>query len=224
MTVIEITKRIQTVLQRAIEVKWDKFVAEGERIRHTKKAYEQTCEADCNCADGRPVFYKSRIEGLCILFEFDFTYYHDDGCHMDGMIDYDDDCHCEKEVNYQVKIKKDDCELFQGGFSKTKTTKYVQAYFDEKLPTSFTICQCEEVATIGMWCDECYIKRQHHPEDKEAPCAICHDYEGAWVKTDCNHYFHKSCFTKIDSTRVGDSFCRKCPLCRNMVNNYRSDI
>lgn len=222
MTTIEITKRVQTVIQRAIEVKWDKFVAEGERIRHNERAYEQMCEGDCQ---GRtePIYYEIITKGIRIIFEFDFSYYHADECHMDGMVEYDDECLCEKEVNYQVRLAQDKLRLYQGDFFKTKTKEEVMEYFSN-MPATFTLCQCSRVATYKGWCDECFIKRQYHPEDEESPCAICHDYEGVWLKTDCKHYFHKSCFFKIESKTIDYVECYKCPLCRNMVSNFHTDI
>jgi hypothetical protein len=218
MTTIEITKRVQTVIQRAIEVKWDKFVAEGERIRHDSNAFDRQSTEEIEY-DREPVYYNTFIGEFGLSFEYDFTYFHDETCSEDGMIEYDCNCSCDKEVNYQVILVKDKKVVLQGGFYKTKTMEHVMEYFS-KLPTTITICQCGEVATCKGWCDNCYIKRQTHPEDEESPCAICHDYEGIWLKTDCNHYFHKSCFLKIESKNQ----CHKCPLCRNMVKDYNTNI
>jgi len=222
MTTIEITKRVQTVIQRAIEVKWDKFVAEGERIRHTPKAFERQLNREADYGE-EPIYYNTNIEEFSLSFEYMFNYYHDEECSEDGEIEYDCDCNCEKEVDYQVNLVKDKKVVLCGGFFKTKTKEEVMEYFS-KLPTTITICQCGEMATYVGWCDNCFIKRQCHPEDEESPCAICHDYEGIWLKTDCNHYFHKSCFLKIETKTINHAACHKCPLCRNMVKDYNTNI
>ena len=208
MDTIEITKRIRTVIDRMIEVKWVKLVANGETILHNKKLYEQAYEQE-----EEDLYYDVRINNISISMHHDFPFHHTAQCGIDGLKYYDSPCNCEKEIDYSIRICADGRALFHKKFNKTTTKEEVLAYF-KRLPDSFTLCQCKAIATYEGWCDSCYIRRQNHPEDEESPCAICHDYEGVWLKTKCNHYFHISCFHGISM------HLRKCPLCRTLLDHH----
>jgi hypothetical protein len=208
MDTIEITKRLRTVTDRMIEVKWDKLVAEGEKIHHNKRLYERAYEQEDNGDD----YYHVCVNKITISMHYDFPFSHDFECQYDGLKYYDATCDCDKEVSYSIRICSDDKWLFHGYFNKTTTKEDVLAYF-KTLPDTIERCQCKSIATHKGWCETCYIKRQNHPEDEESPCAICHDYEGVWIKTKCNHYFHYHCFEKISR------HLRKCPLCRTLLDD-----
>ena len=65
-----------------------------------------------------------------------------------------------------------------------------------------------EIESENGKCNYCYIYGYVRGEN----CAICLADDGKpWVKTSCNHYFHKLCWTNLN--RVIEE--PKCPLCRS---------
>jgi hypothetical protein len=221
MSTIEITARASTLIERSIFVKWDKFKAEGERIRHNQKCFERAV-----CSDDGEFYNQMNVLSATIRYEFNFNSYHDADCDTyqeDDIINYTDDCNCEKEVGYTIKIVKSDKTLFMRCFSKKHTTKEVVEAFGE-MPVEFNLCQCGSVAvysdssraTTTNWCEDCFIWRQEHPNGGTEVCAICHEGEGRYMKTDCGHYFHSHCFGKIEWLK-GQGLLKTCPLCRHKV-------
>lgn len=229
MSKIEISKRTWTLINRSIFVSWDKFKAEGERIRHNQKCFEQTLHCSPESENYKQM---NVLNGLLIVYEFDFTYYHDEECGEyddHDVIVYTDDCACEKEVNYTIKIKKSDKTIFQLGFTKKQTREEVLESFGE-MPCDFTICQCGEVAEYGNdkdkeenWCEDCFVWRQEHPNGGTEVCAICHEGEGKYMKTDCGHYFHSHCFDKVEYKTVDVGRRKLCPLCRHVINFHEME-
>lgn len=223
MAKIEISERTATLIDRSIFVSWDKFKAEGERIRHNQKCFEQALHHSPNSENYKQM---NVLNGLTIVYEFDFTYYHDDECdeyNDDDVIVYTDGCICEKEVNYEIKIKKSDTTIFRLGFSKNHTREEVIEAFG-KMPSEFNICQCGDVAEYGHvdkaenWCEDCFVWRQEHPNGSTEVCSICLEGEGKYMKTGCGHYFHSHCFKKIEFKRVDGELRKQCPLCRHVID------
>ena len=57
-------------------------------------------------------------------------------------------------------------------------------------------------------CNNCYIYGMVRGE----ACSICFEDDGKpWIKTSCNHYFHDSCWSRVEQHHD----IRKCPLCRS---------
>jgi len=223
MSKIEISERTATLINRSLIVSWDKFKAEGERIRHNQKCFEQALDSSPQSENYKQM---NVLNGLFIVYEFDFNYYHGEECgeYEDcDVIVYTDDCACEKEVNYIIKIKKSDTTIFQLGFSKKQTREEVVDAFGE-MPTEFTLCQCGQVADkAGNWCEDCFVWRREHPNGGTEVCAICHEGEGKYMKTDCGHYFHTHCFHKVECKRVGLEYVKQCPLCRHSIDNKKTE-
>lgn len=224
MAKIEISERTATLIDRSIFVFWDKFKAEGERIRHNQKCFEQALHHSPHHENYKQM---NVLNGLTIVYEFDFTYYHDEECgeYDDGdVIVYTDNCECEKEVNYEIKIRMSDTTIFRRNFSKKNTREEVIESFGE-MPSEFTFCQCGKVAEYcnfqdkgENWCENCFIWRREHPNGGTEVCSICHEGEGVYMKTDCGHYFHSHCFSKIEYKRVDGEHVKQCPLCRHNVD------
>ena len=213
MTTIETSARVRTLINRVVEVHWNEFKTEGERLRHNQRLFKRAIN-DGGCEYRQ----MSLVDDIIIIFEFGFTFYHDDICEKDDVVEYDDEeCLCEKEVDYRIIIRRSNIICFEGGFSKNKTTLEVLEYF-KTMPDQLVVCQCGDLATHGVWCQDCYIWRQEHP--KGEVCAICHEGEGKYLKTECNHYFHVHCFYMITAT----NYVRPCPLCRHPVEKAISHV
>lgn len=216
MTSIEITPRFRTIINRAIEMKWKKFVEHGEKIRHSEKLLEQYGEGDDS-------FFSLHYKGLFLIFEPDIQKYHDDcDTHEEESLNLiSDDCNCEKEVKYEIFItNKHNSEvfrtrLFTREFTKSHTLEHVLLEY-ESLPESIEICQCGKVAAKDKWCEECYIWRIDHPTDSH--CAICHENEGQYLVTECGHYFHEHCWRLLEYVK-GKGLGKKCPLCRKVTDS-----
>jgi hypothetical protein len=60
------------------------------------------------------------------------------------------------------------------------------------------------------FCDDCWIHDYHRGD----VCGICQEDDGYWIKTSCNHYFHKCCYYKYSiSLQIGKILC---PLCKTI--------
>jgi hypothetical protein len=90
-------------------------------------------------------------------------------------------------------------------------------FLKDKLDDYMLCSECGHYTTdhyVYDVCEDCFI----HRITLEDNCAIClsNDYE-VWVKTPCNHHFHRKCYNKIkpsDFSIVCPAI--KCPLCRNV--------
>ena len=76
---------------------------------------------------------------------------------------------------------------------------------------------CIDHATYNV-CENCFVLQTEREDD----CAICLSNESEiWIKTPCNHYFHKKCYHKIKTSGVIFPTV-KCPLCRNV--HFKNEI
>lgn len=59
--------------------------------------------------------------------------------------------------------------------------------------------------------------------DTDEPCSICHEIMASYIKTECNHRFHKECLRKwlFESNNCTTT----CPTCRAEINtsNYSEE-
>ena len=216
MSSIEITSRFRTIINRAIEMKWKKFVEFGEKTRHSKKLLDQYGNDD-----DEPCF-TLHYEGLYLVFEYDMQKYHSCNNYNDDDLNiYQHDCSCEKEVKYEIYItnKKGSplyhTRLFSREFTLNHTLEQVLLEY-VFLPESIDICQCGDVAAKDKWCSDCYIWRTEHPTD--AFCPVCHENEGQYIVTECSHYFHEHCWGQLEFVK-GKGTAKKCPLCRKVTDS-----
>jgi hypothetical protein len=63
------------------------------------------------------------------------------------------------------------------------------------------------------FCDNCWIHDYHRGDI----CGICQEDDGYWIKTTCNHYFHKCCY--FEYTIKGK---KECPLCKS--NHFDKNV
>ena len=222
MTSIDITPRFRTIINRAIEMKWKKFVEDGEKTRKNDKLFEKFCSKDDD-----ELYFQLYYKDLYLVMEHspENRNHECDEHDEDDLVLNSHTCDCSKEVEYEIFItnKKGSSfyytRLFTRKFTKSHTLEQVLLEF-VSLPEFIEICQCGKVAAKDKWCDECYIWRIDHPTDSH--CAICHENEGQYVVTECGHYFHAHCWRFLEYEK-GKGLGKKCPLCRKVTdsNAYR---
>lgn len=160
---------------------------------------------------------------------YGIKFIHKEGCEF-----YDDDSF-DTEVEEDCSDASCDCEYTKKLVVGIIYSKYI--YITKKLsieddyPTilqqlmenkSLVICKgCENNLCEDdfKYCYDCYVNGL----DSEDNCAICQDNcYGLWVKTSCNHKYHKKCFDKLVKTRNllvdSDKCARSCPMCRKKLN------
>ena len=74
------------------------------------------------------------------------------------------------------------------------------------------ICQSPPCSNPDQYdrCEDCYIYSYIRKEEEGGDCCVCMQNDGVWVKLECNHIIHKSCWNKILKGRC----MNLCPLCR----------
>lgn len=221
MSSIEITSRFRTIINRAIEMKFDEFVEDGIKTRKDDKLFTKFCQHDED-----PLFFQLHYKGLSLRMKYSpENRYHqcDDYDEEQLVLNSHNLCDCDIDFKYEIYITngKGSCfyntRLFSIEFcDPTLSMKRALVLFN-KIPDTIEICQCGEKAVKEKWCEDCYIWRSEHPTDEH--CAICHENEGQYIMTECNHYFHKHCWNQLHFE--SNTIKRKCPLCRTITDDKR---
>ena len=125
-----------------------------------------------------------------------------------------------KEVS-DIHIIKDKEKVNKKSFEKV--SKIFIDFIKEFEIKDRKFCFCRQIAIKGEnYCEDC-IYMCCELDDKDLVCPICLDEKlklAHWVKTDCNHYFHKHCYYQIKGENDTDKqYKRKCPLCRHISNS-----
>ena len=224
MSSIEITSRFRTIINRAIEMKFDKFVEDGVKTRKNDKLFKSFVQDD-----DEPAFFNLYYKGLWLRMQYraETSYHECDNYDEETLVlDSDNMCDCSKDLVYEIYITNGKGSVFHNTrfysveFSDpTLSMKRALVLFN-KIPDTIDICQCGIVAVKDKWCSDCYIFRSEHPTDEH--CAICHENEGVYVVTECKHYFHKHCFNKLEDEK--SLLTKKCPLCRTITGYQSIDI
>jgi len=209
MSEITITGRIWTMIQRTIEVVWDEFVEEGKEIFKNKRRFRLLDDS----REFGTYKYFTYPDNFKMIFLFDTDLIHHEDCDND---ECSRDCeeNCKKVIRYSIEIKYKDLVIKKFEISEIIDEDDVLKMIGS-LETTFFICQCGELAERRGWCKGCYIYRSNHPNDEV--CPICYENEGRYIKTTCNHYFHRHCYHKINTEKPFFEQKRKCPLCREIT-------
>lgn len=220
MSSIEITSRFRTIINRAIEMKFDKFVEDGIKTRKDDRLFKKFCDSD-----EEPAFFSLHYKGLFLKMEYSpDTKYHDCDDYDEDMICKEShDCDCCKDFKYEIYITNAKgsslypTRLFKLEFTDPTLSMARALFLFNKIPDTIEICQCGRIVAKDKWCENCYIWRSEHPTDEH--CAICHENEGKYIMTDCNHYFHEHCWDQLNYETNG--MAKKCPLCRKLTGSSR---
>lgn len=214
MTTIDISPRIKLAIIRFVEVHYNDAM---KRLQSLKDDNEE-----CLCAD---TFGNKKYDvSITPWIES-----HDDNCDYSGATQKDQPCDCNKDRH----------NTFQIYYGKEKTVIFSYHCEDEsdaelisKLNTfdSFILCNCGSKVQVQSrgWCNTCYINRVTRTEEEGGDCCICMENEGRWIKTDCGHYMHNSCYFKIENKCITEGhtsrWCRSCPLCRAIIKDITYDV
>ena len=223
MSSIEITSRFRTIINRAIEMKFDKFVEDGLRVRKNDKLYKIFV-----CDEDEPDFFSLHYKGLWLkmIYRAEISDHECDKYDEEPLVLNSHNCECSKEVEYEIFITNDKGSafyprrLYSLKFMYDPTLSMKRALFlFNKIPDTIDLCQCGCLAVKDKWCSDCYIFRSEHPTDEH--CAICHENEGVYVVTECKHYFHKHCLNELKEEKSYRNV--KCPLCRTITGYLSID-
>jgi hypothetical protein len=205
------------LMTRATEVHWEKLLEEA-------KQNTSTDEARMNYHDKEKyenIFYKLDMGNITFKLDYTFLGNHEEHCWKgeDVTLLLKDDCSCDKEVGFIIDLSFDKHTLFYKQIHETNLDGALKIISQIKL--EYNICQCREVSTKGVWCDECYIYRYTRSEDEGGMCCVCHENEGVWVRLDCKHEIHRHCCKLIQEVRQPSGYYKKCPLCRHLSNGVQ---
>ena len=188
-------ERTITIMSRILQVNNKKITNVNSRIRSDEDFQEdyddyiQTPENEHTYDLIRAKVGKYRIEVDLIVPNDDDDEYDFENASIMCYIRLQDPCIC----------------IPNGSFSWEPDHEYRLAKLRSILSVEYEFCSCRESMVVEDFgfCKDCYPYVTTHTED----CSICLTQDaGVWIKTACNHIFHRHCLAKVDN--------HKCPLCR----------
>jgi hypothetical protein len=221
MTTIDIPKRLFTLMIRATEIKWEQLLEEAKKQNSTDEGRKEYMDKDFY----DDTFYTLTFGDFEFTLDYDIISTHDDTCfddegnsNQDERLLLSDTCNCDKDESYSIGLRYKDKGLFYKVINETSLEAALKIVGGIK--ATYEICMCGETASKDGWCVGCYIHRYTRTEEEGGVCSCCYENEGRWVRLECKHEIHLSCFHKIEfDVKKG----RKCPLCRHQSNKYKVD-
>ena len=129
--------------------------------------------------------------------------------------EFEDDDEADKKVQFTFKSVETKKIIFKISFDILEDFNDIVLGLRDTLDNYMRCLDCDDYVvdhhTYNI-CEDCFVL-QIEPEDD---CAICLSNESEiWIKTPCNHHFHRKCYNKLKTTGVSFPTV-KCPLCRNV--------
>lgn len=191
MTTVTISSPVKRAIYRAFDILYDSTIEKG-----SKKSEN----------DGENIVTVRIGSFFSVAYDV-YIPYHDDDCEFSGETGFADECDCENVRTYTASLHYKRTELsayeFMQQDAKSKLFDWINSIAD-----SYQVCNCgcELVKRDGL-CTMCYILSYERSEEEGGACCVCLENNGRWVKLNCNHIMHKTCYRNLVKS--------ECPLCRH---------
>lgn len=114
-------------------------------------------------------------------------------------------CNCEVEkINFGCVVDSYQCHTKDYEYAIKELEKLIGSQY---IKCKDLYCQCLK-SSFSEYCNSCYI----YFTEIEDKCPICLTNQGRFIKPECGHIIHFHCYHFMPGN--------KCPLCREIINNW----